>query len=173
MYKLTKVVRDKIQNKEYKVVDVHNIETFTSGDYVISIGDVTSFNLLKNHLVPNVIIYDGHTKRDEFEYIDILNDSIPQVPCVYEIDNDAGYISNNLWYSVANACISLDWCEQSVIRVYGEEDLAVFPAILFAPVGSWVLFGIPDKGIGFVRVNAQNKLWVMDLLKCMDVCDTP
>ena len=45
----------------------------------------------------------------------------------------------------------------SIIKVSGEEDLAVLPAVLLAPLNSLVLYGQPRKGIVVIKVTEKKK----------------
>lgn len=47
--------------------------------------------------------------------------------------------------------------EKVLVQVRGEEDLAVLPAILFAPLGSVVIYGQPNQGLVFVKVGEEEK----------------
>ena len=46
------------------------------------------------------------------------------------------------------------------VEVKGEEDLLGFPAVLFMPLGSLVLYGQPQEGVVMIKVTeaAKNKL---------------
>lgn len=50
------------------------------------------------------------------------------------------------------------------IEVDGEEDLAALAAILHAPEGATVIYGIPDKGLALVQVDARARKAVVDAL---------
>ena len=52
----------------------------------------------------------------------------------------------------------------TLIIVNGEEDLFTLPAILYAPVGTSVLYGQPDEGLVVVSVNNSLKTKVRNIL---------
>jgi len=54
--------------------------------------------------------------------------------------------------------------EKEVICVSGQEDLAVLPAILLAPMGSFVIYGQPGQGFVVVEVLEKTKLKTLLLL---------
>ena len=55
------------------------------------------------------------------------------------------------------------------IIVDGEEDLATLPAILYAPLGSAVVYGQPNEGSVLVDVTPEKKLHIEEFMKKMIV----
>ncbi len=51
--------------------------------------------------------------------------------------------------------------------VDGEEDLATLPAILYAPLGSAVVYGQPNEGSVLVMVTPEKKKQIENLMKQM------
>jgi uncharacterized protein (UPF0218 family) len=64
---------------------------------------------------------------------------------------------------------SLRGKERVKIVVDGEEDLATLPAILYAPLGSAVVYGQPNEGSVLVIVTPEKKKQIEDLMKQMIV----
>jgi hypothetical protein len=62
---------------------------------------------------------------------------------------------------------SLHGDEHIKIIVEGEEDLATLPAILYAPLGSVVVYGQPNEGSVLVDVTAERKLHIEEFMKRM------
>lgn len=54
--------------------------------------------------------------------------------------------------------------EPVIIKVLGEEDLAVLPTIIFAPKNSAIFYGQPGKGIVYLKVNEKLKKRTRKLL---------
>jgi uncharacterized protein (UPF0218 family) len=54
------------------------------------------------------------------------------------------------------------------IYVRGEEDLLTLPAILYAPEGSSVVYGQPDKGVVEVKIDAKTKNKVKKIIEDME-----
>ncbi|MEM4069082.1 MAG: DUF359 domain-containing protein, partial [Thermoplasmatales archaeon] len=52
----------------------------------------------------------------------------------------------------------------TIIEVEGEEDLASIPAIVLAPDGAIVIYGVPDKGIAVYEVGEVLRKSVTDLI---------
>lgn len=84
----------------------------------------------------------------------------------YIVKNQAGTISRNLGVVIKKAVREYLVNKRNiVIRVIGEEDLAVIPSILVAPLKSIILYGQPDRGIVKVEVNEKTKQWAAELLR--------
>lgn len=78
-----------------------------------------------------------------------------------ETKNPAGSITPQLFDSVRKA---LQTSKQKVVLVKGEEDLAVLPAMLVAPLGFVIFYGQPDEGLVEVGVTEENKEKVYKLV---------
>jgi uncharacterized protein (UPF0218 family) len=64
---------------------------------------------------------------------------------------------------------SLQSDEHVKIVVEGEEDLATLPAILYAPLGSVVVYGQPNEGSVLVDVTPERKQHIEEFMKRMIV----
>jgi uncharacterized protein (UPF0218 family) len=118
---------------------------FLSSKTLITVGDVVTATALKYRIVPKLSIVDFKTKRDEI---------LPSIPNRWDnnlkVRNPAGSITVELWNSIDYAFKSKG---NTLIEVDGEEDLASIPAILLAPDGAIVIYGVPDKGIAVYEVG--------------------
>jgi uncharacterized protein (UPF0218 family) len=118
---------------------------FLTSKILITVGDVVTATALKYRIVPKLSVVDFKTKRDEI---------LPSMPNRWDnnikVRNPAGSISVELWNSIEFALKSKG---NTLIEVDGEEDLASIPAILLAPDGAIVIYGVPDKGIAVYEVG--------------------
>jgi len=105
--------------------------------------------LLDIYFLPEIIIYDGKTLRKK--KID-LNLALYQEIKVF---NPPEWISHKAWKILESTIRQIqsytsDKCRVAV-RIDGEEDLLVIPAIILLPLGSMVVYGQPpittDEGI--------------------------
>lgn len=127
------------------------------GEFLISIGDVVTKNLLKNDLRPDVVVIDGKSRRTKKEEFEVKG---------YEeirVSNPAGFITDELWDALKGMRSG------QKIFIEGEEDLASLPAILFAPEGALILYGIPGEGIEVIEANKKNKKRVKKDIAKMEV----
>ncbi|MEM0086011.1 MAG: DUF359 domain-containing protein, partial [Zestosphaera sp.] len=54
--------------------------------------------------------------------------------------------------------------QKTLIKVLGEEDLLALPLITQLPEGSCVVLGIPNVGVGYVRVNQEARKKAEEIL---------
>ena len=123
------------------------IPILKEANFLISVGDQTTKNLVDNDLIPHLGIIDHRIQRKDHNYDIIRTENI------LEADNPAGTITENLWETIEQAISStLDDSENRIIVVEGEEDLAVLPCLLIAPEDAVILYGQPNEGLVFVNV---------------------
>lgn len=132
---------------------------------IAAVGDMTTYFLLEASIVPDLAIVDNKTKRmpvpDEVVR-SLMRDGYRTV----EVKNPAATLTKEL---IDQIRASLKGEERVKIVVEGEEDLATLPAILFAPLGSAVVYGQPSEGNVLVRVTPEKKKDIEDLMNQMIV----
>lgn len=124
-----------------------------SSKFLISVGDATTNNLLKNEIYPNISIIDNLIQRKNHDH------NIIHTKNLLNAENPPGTITDNLWETIELAIEkSTKNDERQLIVVDGEEDLAVLPCILLAPEDAVVLYGQPNEGLVFLNVfDVKNK----------------
>jgi hypothetical protein len=118
---------------------------------------------LKASVVPDVVIVDNKTKRmpiPDHVVKSLDHDSYKTV----EVKNPPATLTKELMDMIRE---SLQGSERIKIVVDGEEDLATLPAILYAPLGSVVIYGQPNEGSVLVKVTAEKKKHIEELMKQM------
>jgi len=130
------------------------------GKKLITVGDVVSLTVNRNGIRPDIAVYDGMTERREMtEFASLVKskgwESVDAV-------NPAGTITAELANAVENA---LSGKKKITIRVIGEEDLAVIPCILLAPIGTDVIYGWPGKGMMLITTDEHIKKRTQELLE--------
>jgi uncharacterized protein (UPF0218 family) len=105
---------------------------------VYSVGDVVTHNLRKNGIIPAVAIIDGHTMRSPCKKMPDLTTGT----CI-RVKNPPGCLTDALIRALDTAIAH----PPTTILVDGEEDLAVIPMVIAAPLGSLVLYGQPHEGV--------------------------
>jgi hypothetical protein len=83
-----------------------------------------------------------------------------------EVKNPAGTLTKEL---IDQIRASLNSDGRVKIIVDGEEDLATLPAILYAPLGSVVVYGQPNEGSVLVDVTPEMKTRIDEFMKQMTV----
>jgi len=132
-----------------------------SGSPLVCIGDIVSAQALKAGFVPKVIVYDGKCGREivgpdpAFEAFDAFE---------ARVENPAGGINPEAFEALEKALAREG---STKVRVDGEEDLLVLPAVMAAPDGATVAYGQPGEGIVEVTVNEESKSKVKELMERM------
>ncbi|MCS7097602.1 MAG: DUF359 domain-containing protein [Candidatus Methanomethyliaceae archaeon] len=119
---------------------------------VVLIGDIVLSNFLKFGITPNLGIYDRRSRRLPFD-LKISSDVV--------VKNPAGHIS---YEAISIIKKLLNSHGNYIIYVDGEEDLLALPAILYSPIGSFIIYGVPDKGMALVVVNEEIKRKVYEII---------
>ncbi|MHA1953817.1 MAG: GTP-dependent dephospho-CoA kinase family protein [Candidatus Heimdallarchaeaceae archaeon] len=140
--------------------DIENIIRQISKDEsipkIITVGDVITETLLNSSIVPDLAIIDEQVQRKKIEKQDYF---------LFEqeiAENPAGSITQAAWNKISFA-IKKD-ANKIIIKIKGEEDLLVLPAILEAPYNSKVLYGQPNEGVVLVTVTKEMKQKAKQLL---------
>jgi len=132
---------------------------------VIAVGDMTAFYLLDASYMPDLVIVDNKTKRmpaPDHVLQSLQHDSYKTV----EVKNPPATLTKEL-IEIMEESLKRD--EHVKIVVEGEEDLATLPAILYAPLGSAVIYGQPNEGSVIVKVTPEKKKQIENLMKRMIV----
>ena len=127
---------------------------------IATVGDMTTATLLHRGRSPKLAIVDYRTKRvQDPSWEDSTR--LEGAPTVL-VDNPAATITSDLYNAIIDA-----WDREGSVRIVveGEEDLATLPAILHAPGGATVIYGIPDMGLCLVHVDEVARGVVCDALR--------
>lgn len=125
----------------------------------IVVGDQTLQNFITNNWQFEIGIFDGQSQRKPFKNIFTQPD--------FQISNPAGSITTELSATLTQIIsqrFSQPTTHPTVLKVVGEEDLAVLPSILLSPLYSQIYYGQPNQGMVEVTVNLAKKLQIYHLL---------
>ncbi|MCQ2069637.1 MAG: GTP-dependent dephospho-CoA kinase family protein [archaeon] len=144
-------------------LDEKDLGSLNANKRLITVGDVVSFTVRKHGIVPCISIYDGYTERREItDFADLVKrEGLDETVVV----NPAGTISSELIDAVRNA---FDGRTDTIIRVEGEEDLALLPCVLFAPADSVVIYGWPGKGMKAVYSDGPDRTRIEELFDMLE-----
>ncbi|MGZ7095254.1 MAG: GTP-dependent dephospho-CoA kinase family protein [Methanobacterium sp.] len=131
--------------KIYPAIDDIDKSIFKD-QYLISIGDETTNNLLNADIIPKIGIIDNIVQRETSKH------NIDYNALTLKAVNPPGTITDELWATVKKA-FSIGEKSDVLIVVDGEEDLAVIPCVLMAPDSSIILYGQPGEGIVLVETD--------------------
>jgi len=144
--------------KESELAEYHDKKT-------IAVGDVVSLTLRENGIVPLLSVYDGMTERHEVTGFASLVERQGWRETV--VANPAGMITRGMDDAVRNALTGTS----EIIRVEGEEDLALLPCILHAPNGTVVFYGWPGEGMMAVTTDDSIRKEIRELWETMEVLE--
>ncbi len=131
---------------------------------VATVGDMTTVTVHAQGVPISLAVVDYQTKRvPDPGWVEAL---APVGDVVVEVDNPAASITAALYNQVLSA-----WSSQRPVKIVvrGEEDMASLPAILHAPEGATVIYGIPDTGLCLVQVDEGARDVVADVMRRLQV----
>lgn len=132
---------------------------------VVAVGDMTAFYLIESGIMPDLLVVDNKTKRMPVS-CQVTEKLDHKRYKTVKVQNPAATLSKDLIDLIK---ASMQGNEKIKIVVEGEEDLATLPAILYAPLGSAVVYGQPNEGSVLVDVTPEKKLHIEEIIKRMTV----
>jgi uncharacterized protein (UPF0218 family) len=158
--KLTGELRDKLKKPYGRLYRGQGSECLTQvirslgkPTRVVAIGDVTTYYLLKAGIVPDMCLVDDITMRLPVD-LEIRKGTSHESFKDVRVDNPPGVVTQELMDAIRD---NMDSKVPVRIFVNGEEDLAVIPACLYAPLSSAVIYGQPNEGVVVVRVTDEKR----------------
>lgn len=127
---------------------------------VITIGDITTAKFTALKISPKLAVVDFFVNRKRI-YQNLQQLGITSPNPDYLVKNTPGQVSKDLITTINKSYRNL---QNQVILVDGEEDLAFIPALLLAPITSFVFYGQPHKGLIKVEVTPSAKAKLCTLL---------
>jgi uncharacterized protein (UPF0218 family) len=118
--------------------DMSEVIPLLSGRVVYTVGDVVTDSLLSRGIYPDIAVIDGYTMRSPF-----LRTPLYAGASHIRVTNPAGMITPDLIAGLRRALAD----PPALVFVDGEEDLAVIPLVIAAPLGALVLYGQPGEGV--------------------------
>ncbi len=137
-----------------------DLESFDAQTTLITVGDVVSLTFRKHGIRPFLSIYDGMTERCEMtEFAHLVEDEEKD-----EVVNPAGTITTELVESIRRRIEG----SGGLIKVDGEEDLALMPVILLSPLGTDIVYGWPGKCMMRITTDESIRTKIEQLLFKME-----
>ena len=126
---------------------------------IISVGDAVSRNLVDSQLFPRLAIIDNKRMRRNVRTPPLAAEKILYVK------NPRGTVTEDAIVAIQEAL--KENCRTKIV-VEGEEDLLALVAIVYAPEGSFVLYGQPYEGVVMVKITQDKKAEIRKILKAME-----
>ena len=128
---------------------------------IVSVGDTVSRNLHSHDLRPNLSVTDNQSMRRR------VKPSTFEDKKIVHVKNPQGTITEEAFAAVQKALEKTG--DHIHLVVDGEEDLLTLVAVLYAPEGSFVVYGQPYQGIIVVKVTPEKRAEAKALLNAMSV----
>lgn len=143
-------LRSALQHPWEKVLD--EVSEEIDGPKTVAIGDITVQKFNEKNVNQFLSIVDFLVQRQvrfhAFSELGLTEEN------VLKVKNPHGTIMPELFQSIAE---TFKAGYKKTILVEGEEDLAVLPVLLIAPLGFSVFYGQPNQGLVQVDVTEENK----------------
>jgi len=141
------------------------IDLLKKEKFIVSIGDIVTYTILKHNIEPSFCIVDYNTRRGKCD-----NKIVKKIKSYgdkeFLIKNPPGTITDELWDAINYAFKSIE--NFSIrIEVIGEEDLSSLAVIHMAPPNVTIIYGLPDKGVLVIKSTPENKKLVKEVLEKM------
>ena len=152
-FTISQEILSEVSHFEHHLCKVDDILGTTHKTKIISVGDVTTLNLHRAGVKPFIEVVDLKTKRG-------MEHQFESIPGSFQVSNPPGTLAHDLFLLLEKLMKS-----GGRVEVEGEEDLAVIPIIYYSDLNTLVVYGIPDKGMACIAVDADIKSRINDLVK--------
>jgi uncharacterized protein (UPF0218 family) len=127
----------------------------------IAVGDLVSSNLARVGCQAAISILDGKTQRqDKLDFVFAADVEL-------RAQNAAAEIRPEVWIAIELGLKLAERGKTAKLLIEGEEDLTALPAVILAPIGSAIVYGLPGQGIVVINVAATHKEQVQEILEQM------
>jgi pantetheine-phosphate adenylyltransferase len=132
-----------------------DIENKQKSSFVISVGDETSRIFNEISAKQDISVVDFKIARIE-RFSSFSELGFKGKETIFTADNPAGHVTADL-FNVISKIFSSNIKNKIILKIAGEEDLAVLPLILFSPLGTNIYYGQPNKGLIRIVVSTEIK----------------
>lgn len=160
---LPEELREKLKEPIGQLVDEQELLKLIQNEkFIVSVGDLVTYTLIKNGITPTIGIVDYISERKRLSKE--IKETIAKFGNIHiKIKNPQGTLTDELWNSVKKAYQNID-DGPFLIEVEGEEDLGALVAIYLAPPYVTVIYGLPNKGVLVVKATNEHKSKVKEIL---------
>ena len=134
---------------------------------LIAVGDIIVDSLLKEGIDPDVKVIDFRSRREDYIRSDPFLNSVKKGQTLVNKPGTINLKTAERLRNLIRIAVSFPRKRESRnswLVVDGEEDLLALPAILFAPLGSLVLYGHWQLGIVGVEVIEEVKIRIVKII---------
>jgi cytidyltransferase-like protein len=151
-----------IEERDAVVKQIMNTIRMCQPAMIYAIGDIITLALRSFDVIPSIAVIDGRSRRKALTH-ENFRQMDSELNTVYP--NPAGTIAHLVVVRMRQAQMEfLNKKTPATLVLDGEEDLIALPAILIAPLGSFVLYGQHNLGVVSVKVTEEKKEQALELL---------
>lgn len=132
------------------------------GKLCIAVGDFVVKEMISSGALPDIGIVDYKTRRGKVEW------KYEGFDLLLKVKNPAGTITKDLISTIDVAIKSTTKGWKVLIEIDGEEDLASIPAIILAPLDTTIIYGLPDIGACYIKVDENIKEKAKKVIEIME-----
>ncbi len=155
------VVKGKEDEKEKTAAKALRILQQENPPFIITVGDIVSSSMRDSGLKIDLSIIDFHTQRGRVVYEDGGFIASNRHRYLNRAGSISSHVAKNTYRIIKKG---LKKKQNEILLIRGEEDLIALPAILLAPLGSYVVYGQVGLGIVLTKVTEEKKKRVSELL---------
>lgn len=122
---------------------------------IITVGDVTAKTFNDLSLEQNLSVIDFKVGRIK-KFANIQELGFAGAEVIFNVDNPPGFITSHTLRKLIEI-FKLGLREKTILQINGEEDLAVLPIVLIAPLGTFIFYGQPHEGLVKVIISEDSK----------------
>lgn len=160
--KLPDFLRPQLKKPFGKIIKKIKIRKGTP--FLFSVGDVTTKTLNEAGIKMNLSIVDFNVERKRI-FSNILELGFKKEEKYETVANPAGTLKKELFQVIKKKIYGN---AARIIKIDGEEDLAVLPLIISSPLNAIVFYGQPGEGIVEVKITERVKLKAVEILNKFD-----
>lgn len=123
---------------------------------LITVGDVITKSCNELEIGQAISVIDFHTQRQK-TFTSNRELGFNGSERVFSVSNPSSHITSELFKLTKQIFFYLPLQGRIIIEISGEEDLAVLPFLLAAPLGYTILYGQPKQGVVKVDVTETTK----------------
>ena len=124
--------------------------------YLITVGDVTTKKFNDLGINQDISVTDFKVER-RIKFSNFKELGFTGNEKIFKIKNPAGSLVPSLFKTASDLFKISKKYNRIILYIEGEEDLAVLPLVLSAPLGSLIFYGQPGKGVVKVEVSEKVK----------------
>ncbi|MBF8249720.1 MAG: transf like protein [Candidatus Levybacteria bacterium] len=141
--------------KPFGILDFNVLKHQNKFSWIVSVGDVTTKKLNELGIDQRLSVIDFKVAR-KVAFSSLADLSFAGDEKVMSAENPAGHITHDLFSTVLDIFNS-DPGKKIILKIEGEEDLAVLPLILASPLSTIIYYGQPNEGLVRVLVSEEIK----------------